>query len=361
MYEMLLIWFFCIVFFATSNIILAITRKPVKQAIEADCAEKTRLDWLKSLPEYKADPTIESQDETDEVEIDETEDEDMDETPKPVIPRTGKVTMLASNLAQSLNIVKDSVATRTTLPIVLKVLIAFKDGSATFTTTNLETAIVTSCGCRIESEFTCLLPFRIMKDLSEALYDDIVVIEKLGMGKHPYKGNVPIVTFTQTNPVSKNKNVVTLFDDDPQCYPPMPKVEGQSVVIGELSDAIKQVKDKIIKSEYQVMKYCGLFFDLSKPNIVATDGKRMKISRLECEPKDMKFRIDRDCALILAKFKDIECLVTTSEKQTRFDFGLYMQGEYPMIKTTVITQNLMGDYPDYEALKESHKEMVSVL
>jgi len=66
--------------------------------------------------------------------------------------------------------------------------------------------------------------------------------------------------------------------------------------------------------------------------------------------------------LILAKFKDMDCLVTAGENQTRFDFGEYMHGSLPpSIYTTVITQNLQGTYPDYEALKESHKEAVSAL
>jgi DNA polymerase III sliding clamp (beta) subunit (PCNA family) len=336
MYEMLLIWFFCIVFFTTSGIALALTHKPLKQAENADCAEDESMDY------------------TDEFEG----EVNLDETPEPVIiPRTGKVTMLAENLAKVLNIVKDAIPTRTVLPIVMKVLVEFKDGMATFTATNLETAIITRCGCKIESEFTCVLPFSTLKDMSTLLYDDIVVVEKNG----------DRVSFIQTSPVTNNKHVCNFNDDNPKDYPPMPKVEGQSVVISELSEAIKQVKDKIIpfdNKHWNCGKFAGLFFDLSKSNIVASDGNRMKIAKLNCEPKPLQFRIDKDCALTLAKMKDMNCLVTTNENATRFDFGQFVG--YGMVKpynlyATVITQNLKGEYPDYEALKESHKELVSVL
>jgi DNA polymerase III sliding clamp (beta) subunit (PCNA family) len=262
--------------------------------------------------------------------------------PKVEYPQTGKVAMLADNLAKCLTIVKDTVGSRT-LPILNKVKIDFKDGLATFTTNNLETVTVTSCGCKIESEFSCVLPFKILKDLSELLDDDVVVIKKDG----------PVVTFTQ------GRNVTTLFDADPLDYPLMPKVEGQSVVISELAETIKKIKDKIIKSTYR--SHEGLFFDLSKPNIVATDGYKMKIAKLECEPKPIQFRIDKECALLLAKFKDMDCIVTSNDKATRFDFGEHMRGTLPpSIYTTIITQNLQGTYPDYETLKESNKEAVSV-
>jgi DNA polymerase III sliding clamp (beta) subunit (PCNA family) len=358
-----MIWFFCIVFFSLANILLVVTRKPIKQADKADCADSSNFcpKCGQHFIVHNGDGSC-IEDEPMEIdEMDEMNETEIDETPIPVINRTGKVTMLTENLSKCLNIVKDSVGSRT-LPILNKVLIEFKNGMATFTTTNLETAIVTSCGCKIESEFACVLPFKILKDLSELLYDDIVVIEQSN-DKSLWNRNSNLKTITLT----QGKNVCTLFDDDPQDYPPMPKVEGQSVVISDLPDAIKKVKDKIVDSNWRKNAYAisshanGLHFDLSKPNIVATDGNRMKIATLNCEKKDIQFRIDKECALILGKFKDMDCMVTSNEKQTRFDFGLYLQGENPMIKTTILTQNLQGTYPDYESLKESHKELVSVL
>lgn len=371
MYELLIIWFFCISFFAIGNIALVVNRKPSKQADKPDCVESTGLDWLNSLPDdafVDLEPT--ETDEPDEVETD-PEDEDESEVtfrnymdndqnnppdPVPVIPRTGKVTMLAENLAKALNICKDAVGNeRSCLPIIRKVLIEFKNGMASFTTTNLETAIVTRCGCKIESEFSCALPFKILKDLSELLYDDIVVIEQSTFSGGTYDenhrrnySNVSTVTLTQ------GRNVCTLFDDDPQDFPPVPKIEGESAVIMDLAESIKSVKDKIEKNEWDNMKYCGLYFDLSKPNIVATDNYKMKIARLNCEPKPIQFRIDKDCALTLAKFKDTSCTVTSNDKATRFG----LKGTFQDI--TVVTQNLQGQYCDYEALKESHKEAVTV-
>jgi DNA polymerase III sliding clamp (beta) subunit (PCNA family) len=364
MYELLLVWFFCIVFFTTSGIALALTRKPLKQAENTDCVD---CNETTELPETDFGDIPDSTDDIEDIirtDLDDIEpdfgDEDMDETPEPI--RTGKVTMLAENLAKALNIVKDAVATRTTLPICTKVLIEFKEGTATFRTTNLDTMIVTSCGCKIESEFTCLLPFKILKDLSELLYDDIVTFEQSTTSGETYfyhksYSNVPTILIKQ------GRQTVTLFDADPLDYPPVPKVEGQSVVISELSEAIKQVKDRIIAwdtKHYNCGHFAGLYFDLSKLNIVATDGSKMKIAELNCEPKPVQFRIDKECALTLAKMKDMDCIVTSNESGTRFDFGEYVRGEYPSIKISVLTQNLKGEYPDYEALKESHKELVSV-
>jgi DNA polymerase III sliding clamp (beta) subunit (PCNA family) len=332
MYEILIVWFFAIVLCSLANILLIKLRKPTARAVEAKSADC----------------------EADCVDF---EDENIDDVPgveaqPKSYPQTGKVIMLAENLARALDIVKDCVPDKyTTLPIVRKVLIEFREGIATFTTTNLETAIVTNTGCKIESEFTCVLPFKILHEVSKVLHDDIVKITKNG----------PIVTFQCAN------QTVNLIDDDPQDYPPLPKVEGESTVISELAESIKKVKDKLIpldSKHWNCGKFAGLFFDLSKPNIVATDGNRMKIATLECEPKPMQFRISKDAALTLARFKEMDCRVTSSENATSFLFGEYVgmgmarpwDGRY-----LVITQNLKGTYPDYEALKESHKEAVSVL
>lgn len=356
MYELLIIWFFCIAFSSMTTITLTLSRKPLKQTWNDKCKQQAldAIEWFESLPDPK--PTeIESC-------IDDEEIASVNETPEPVpIPRTGKVTMLAKDLAKCLNIVKDTVGSHT-LPILNKVKIDFKDGMATFTTTNLETVTVTRCGCKIESEFTCLLPFKILKDLSELLYDDIVTFEQDTIAGQTYQhrsnmSGIPVILIKQ------GRQTITLFDDDPKDYPLTPKVEGQSVVISELPDAIKKVKDKMIANDnkhWNCSKFAGLYFDLSKPEIVATDGNRMKIAKLECESKDVQFRIDKDCALLLTKFKDMDCLVTSNDKATRFDFGTNVRGEYPLISHTIITQNLQGKYPDYESLKETEKDKVSV-
>jgi DNA polymerase III sliding clamp (beta) subunit (PCNA family) len=366
MYEMLLVWFFCIIFFTLGNIGIVLTRKPIQRANKPDCGDNGN--FCPKCGEHFAvhnddGSCIEGVTETDfsnTILRPEFEVETKIIVPKK-LERTGKATMLVENLSKALNICKDSYGSRC-LPILEKVKIDFKDGIAKFTTTNLDTMIIATCGCKIESEFTCLLPFKILKELSEALYDDVVTFEQTYIESDTYKyvhgTNLAIIKIKQ------GRQTITLFDADIQDYPPMPKVEGQSVVISDIGDAIKKVKDKMIPMDskhWNCGKFAGLYFDLSKPNIVASDGNRMKIATLNCEPKDIQFRIDKDCALILAKFKDMECLVTAGENQTRFDFGLYMQGEYPSIKTTILTQNLQGTYPDYEALKESHKEAVSVL
>jgi DNA polymerase III sliding clamp (beta) subunit (PCNA family) len=317
MYEILIVWFFAIVLCSLANILLIKLRKPTARAVEAKSADC----------------------EADCVDF---EDENIDDVPgveaqPKSYPQTGKVIMLAENLAPDKH---------TTLPILRKVLIEFREGIATFTTTNLETAIVTTTGCKIESEFTCVLPFKILHEVSKVLHNDIVKITKNG----------PIVTFQCAN------QTVNLIDDDPQDYPPLPKVEGESTVISELAESIKKVKDKIMPDKYGE-HHAGLYFDLSKPNIVATDNKRMKIAALECEPKPMQFRINKDCALALAKVKDMDCRVTTNDKATRFDFGNYigMSVLKPWdCRYSILTQNLEGTYPDYEALKESNKEAVTV-
>jgi hypothetical protein len=259
--------------------------------------------------------------EIETAENDETEDTEIkNEKPEPVKERTGKVTMLTENFAKCLNIVKDTAGNeRSCIPIIRKVLIEFKNGRATFRTTNLETMSITSCGGKIESEFSCVLPFKILKDLSELLYYDVVTFEQTSIGaddnayKHVHGSNLSIIKIIQ------GRNVCTLFDDDIQDYPPMPKIEGQSVVISELAEAIKKVKDKILPTK-EYRHYEGLYFNLSKPEIVATDAYKMKIAKLECEPKPMQFRIDKECALLLAKFKDMDCVITSNDKTTQFDF-----------------------------------------
>jgi DNA polymerase III sliding clamp (beta) subunit (PCNA family) len=349
-----------------ATITLTLSRKPLKQVDRTDsvineCRDNFCNKCGESFAVHNDDGSCIEDDITENEET-----EPMDEIPDPPkveYPQTGKGTMLAENLAKCLSIVKDTVGSNT-LPILNKVKIDFKNGMATFTTTNLETMTITRCGCKIESEFTCVLSFKILKELSELLYDDAVTFEQSTSSGETYLSNrhysnVPTVLIKQ------GRQTITLFDDKPEDYPPMPKVEGGSVAISELAETIKKVKDRILDSNYRHNAYeiaahmNGLYFDLSKPNIVATDGYKMKIAKLECEAIPIQFRIDKECALLLAKFKDTDCRITSSDKVTQFDLGGYVRhGDLGNI--TVITQDLQGKYPDYETLKETEKDKVCV-
>ena len=137
-------------------------------------------------------------------------------------------------------------------------------------------------------------------------------------------------------------------------------IETKQYIIADLPEAIKKVKDVIFETKYGYEKTDGLYFDLANKNIVATNNHKMKIAKLDCEPSDLKFRITKDCALILAKYKGIYKVSITDKKDyNSIQFEHIAENEFSS-KLKIITMNISGTYPDYQKLAEDHKDKVKI-
>ena len=80
-----------------------------------------------------------------------------------------RLTCLQENLSRALNTVGRAVATRTTLPVTQNVLLATDQGRLKVSGTNLEIAISTWVGGKIEDEGAVTVPARLLTDFVNSL------------------------------------------------------------------------------------------------------------------------------------------------------------------------------------------------
>ncbi len=80
-----------------------------------------------------------------------------------------RLTCLQENLSRALNTVGRAVATRTTLPVTQNVLLATDQGRLKLSATNLEIAITTWIGGKIESDGAITVPARLLTDFVSSL------------------------------------------------------------------------------------------------------------------------------------------------------------------------------------------------
>ena len=80
-----------------------------------------------------------------------------------------KLTCLQENLSKALSIVGRAVATRTTLPVTQNVLLSTDEGRLKLTATNLEIAISTWIGGKVETEGAVTIPARLLTDFVSSI------------------------------------------------------------------------------------------------------------------------------------------------------------------------------------------------
>ena len=80
-----------------------------------------------------------------------------------------KLSCLQENFNKALSIVGRAVATRSTLPITQNILMSTDQGRLKLTATNLEIAVTTWVGAKIESEGAITVPARLLTDFVTSL------------------------------------------------------------------------------------------------------------------------------------------------------------------------------------------------
>jgi DNA polymerase III sliding clamp (beta) subunit (PCNA family) len=261
------------------------------------------------------------------------------------------IRVLQENLNTALSIVKAGITERSrTLPILDNVLMdCGTDGMVTLTTNDLETVIQYQIGCKVEGDsFAITLPCKLLAEAVGELHNDVVDITH-------YMGECKRMITT----LKCNRQTLNLYGIEAQDYPPLPKTEGQSIVIYDLAEAIKKVKDLLTTDkDYSIRNTEGLLFDLDKGLVVATDRKRMKITHINTTAPGVTFRISKKAATMLLKVKDT-VNVTYQPPDTE---GRNSHIKFESGKMTIITQNLESNskYPDYQKVAETHKDLVEV-
>jgi DNA polymerase III subunit beta len=182
-----------------------------------------------------------------------------------------KVSVLQENLAHGLNIVSRAVSMRSTLPVLLNVLVATDEGRLRLSATNLELGITCWIGAKIEEEGSITVPARTFSDLVSTL------------------PSAPVEMVVNVRTQALNVRCGTSNTDikciDAQEFPPMPEAdlsEGIEVNVADLKEMIHQVVFAASNDEARPI-LTGVLVSIqgNRLTMEAADGFRLSIRRSE--------------------------------------------------------------------------------
>jgi DNA polymerase-3 subunit beta len=260
-----------------------------------------------------------------------------------------RLSCLQENLSQGLSIVGRAVATRSTLPITLNVLLSTDQGRLKLSATDLEVAISTWIGVQIEEEGATTVPARLLTDFVNSLPADRIDIES---------SNQPLGLSLTCARFEASINGIAADD-----FPPIPGVK--SGVTGKIDvETLREAISKVVfaaatDDSRPVLTGVKVEMDGDDFTFAAADGFRLAVYRgklAEPVPDEVEFIIP---ARALAEVKNlatnqnqpVEFTVTPSKSQALFR----------MDDVELVSQLVQGTFPNYSQLiPQEHQARVVV-
>jgi len=249
-----------------------------------------------------------------------------------------QLSCLQENLSRGLSVVQRAVATRTTLPITQNVLISTDNSRLKLSATNLEIAITTWIGAKVEDEGSITIPARLLTEFVNSL--------------PPERIDISLVPQPLGLELSCARFEAHINGQDADDFPPIPTVE--SGVIGKVSSEV--LKDAITHVAFAAATedsrpvLTGVQVELSGDDFTfaAADGFRLAVYKGKlAEPvsEDVSFLVPARALqevnrLIGSQDEPIEFTVTPSKSQALFRLD----------NVEVLSQLVQGTFPNYSQL-----------
>lgn len=258
--------------------------------------------------------------------------------PKQIQRCTMRLSCLQENLARGLAIVGRAVATRTTLPITQNILMETDQSRLKLSATNLELAITTWVGAKIEEEGSLTIPSRLMTDFVNSLPRETLELQSI------------------SNPIAMSFNCpgfnATINGVDSHEFPPIPSVE-DGVTARMDPQILRTAINKVLiaaATEDTRPVLTGVKLEISGQQITlaAADGFRLavyKSSLLESVSEETEAIIPhRTLAELQRMLSDqedpVELVVTPSKSQ----LVVHMKD------VELVSQLIQGAFPNYSQL-----------
>lgn len=254
-----------------------------------------------------------------------------------------KFKVLQENLYKSINSASRFVNTRAQLPVLANILIKANKGSLTISATNLEVAISSTIGAKIEEVGEITVPGKTLLD----------IVSNLGSGPIDFSIEKEHVDISSTN----SKSVVSgMNSSDFPSIPSGVSKKAISVPQKEFVDGLSSVLFAVSSDETRPI-LTGVLCILGKTSLtlVATDGFRLsrKVIKGKFDVEKTKSVIIPKGALMevlrLAK-EGGEVLLDLSSKDNQVVFGV---GDF-----VLATRILDGSFPDFEKIIPTRKDIV---
>jgi len=247
-----------------------------------------------------------------------------------------KLSCLQENLNKGLGIIGRAVATRTTLPITQNVLISTDQSQLKLAATNLEIAISSWIGAKIESEGSITIPARVFTEFISSLPSDII---SLNLKHH-------------TLEIKCGRYEARINGLDAADFPPIPQVgDGFStkVLAEELKQAISQVAFAAATEESRpVLTGVQTEFEGGKMTMAAADGFRLAVHRNNLiEPVKEKVSM-----IIPAKaYHELNRLMTEPDQEIEITLNAQKsQVLFKLKNIEMVSQLIQGSFPNYSQL-----------
>jgi len=246
------------------------------------------------------------------------------------------------HFSSGIQLVMSVVGSRKTMPILQNVLIEAKDGLVWLTTTNLDLGAKCSVKADISEEGSITLPVKELGRIIRELADMEVSIET---------GETPKAT------ISTRGSIFNVIGMESKEFPPLPELEEQIQFDFDREDLITMLKSvsyaQSVNEERYMLK--GVFFQLSqgKLALVATDGRRLAVSKSDIETKG-----EGEFILPSLSVNEIEKLpkvgnrikVSFTDRQVSFELKVEENEDSGGFKNSIylVSKVVEGKYPNYK-------------
>jgi len=252
-----------------------------------------------------------------------------------------KITCLQENLSRGLAVVGRAVANRATLPVIHNVLLSVDQSMLKLSATNLEIAMTTWVGVKIEEEGSITVPARLLTEFVNSLPNDPI--------------NLQLDEGSGLLEISSGSSKAHINITDASEFPPIPTVDdGIAAEVDPLvlRSAITRVAFAAATEESRpVLTGVELKLDESKFTMAAADGFRLAVHHgalLKPVPEEMSVIIPARTMnelnrLISDREEPVEILMTPAKGQVMFRIR---GGD----TVEIVSQLLQGTFPNYEQL-----------
>ncbi|MDA0264351.1 MAG: DNA polymerase III subunit beta [Chloroflexi bacterium] len=252
-----------------------------------------------------------------------------------------KISCLQENLSRGLAVVGRAVASRATLPVTQNVLLSIEQSMLKLSATNLEIAMTTWVGAKIEEEGSITVPARLLTEFVNSLPNDTIDLE-LDQGSG----------LLRISSGSSNGHINTT---DASEFPPIPTVDdGIAAEIDPviLKSAIGRVAFAAATEESRpVLTGVEVKLEGNRFTMAAADGFRLAVHHgalVKAVSEDMSVIIpartmNELSRLIGDQLEPVEILMTPAKGQVMFRIK---GGD----TVEIVSQLLQGTFPNYEQL-----------
>ena len=249
-------------------------------------------------------------------------------------------------LSKALSTVQKAVSVRTTLPILRGILLEVKDNVLTLSATDLDLSIVKKIPCKTQSEGSAVLSSRIFGDIIRKLPSGEILFELTEEGNMIIKNN-----FSEFSIVGLSKDdFPNIIDKDDAFFETELRREDFSDMIRKTAFAasLDETKGIIVGSLIE--------FEKTGINMVALDGFRMSIARMQKENNEEKSvvvsaRLLSEISRVLSDSAEENIKLTVSDKKLSF-----------ILENTRVSVRLIdGEYIKYrDILPKEQKCVITV-